>query len=112
MFRALVARANYLSQDRYDSQFAVEELCRKMSDPTEADWEKLKRLGRYLIGRSRLIVQFPYQFKPNTLVIYTDTDFASCERTRKSTSGGLLKVWGTPSENMVFNRERNSLVLG
>ena len=32
-----------------------------MSDPTEADWLMLKRLARYLIGRSRVIVYFAYQ---------------------------------------------------
>ena len=30
-YRALTARANYLSQDRSDIRFAVKELCRKMS---------------------------------------------------------------------------------
>ena len=40
MYRAVVARGNYLSQDRSDIQFAVKELCRKMSDPNRADIEK------------------------------------------------------------------------
>ena len=48
-YRALVARGNYLSQDRSDIQFAVKELCRSMSNPTEGDWTALKRLGRYLV---------------------------------------------------------------
>ena len=39
MYRAVTARANYLSQDRSDIQFAVKELCRKMSSPTEFDWD-------------------------------------------------------------------------
>ena len=34
LYRAIVARANYLCQDRSDIQFAVQELCRKMSMPT------------------------------------------------------------------------------
>ena len=37
-YRALVARANYLSQDRGDIQFAVKELSRKMSCPSNLDW--------------------------------------------------------------------------
>ena len=40
-------RASYLAQDRPDIQFAVNELARGMSSPTEADALKLKRLGRY-----------------------------------------------------------------
>ena len=54
-FRALVARTNYLSQDRGDIQFSVKELSRKMSSPTSGDWIALKRLGRYLLGRPRVV---------------------------------------------------------
>ena len=60
-FRAVVARANYLAQDRSDIQFAIKELCRKMSDPEETDWIALNRLGSYLIGAPRVIVKFKYQ---------------------------------------------------
>ena len=35
MYRALVARGNYLAQDRPEIQFAVKELCRSMSKPTQ-----------------------------------------------------------------------------
>ena len=41
-YRANVARANYMSQDRSDIQYQVKELCRCMSDPSEADWLMLK----------------------------------------------------------------------
>ena len=34
-YRALVARANYLAQDRVDLGYSVKELCRKMAKPTE-----------------------------------------------------------------------------
>ena len=54
LFRALVARANYLAQDRTDIAFAVKELCRRMSSPREGDWKGLKRLGRYLVDKRRL----------------------------------------------------------
>ena len=46
-FRAIVARGNYLAQDRSDVQFAVKELPRRMSAPKECDWMSAKRLGRY-----------------------------------------------------------------
>ena len=61
MYRALVARANYLAQDRVDIGYPVKELCRKMSKPTMADWEALKRRGRYLIDKTRSVIGFPYQ---------------------------------------------------
>ena len=57
-YRGLVARANYLAQDRADIGFAVKELCRKMAKPTVSDWEALERLGRYLLGAIRVGMKF------------------------------------------------------
>ena len=60
-YRALVARANYLAQDRPDVQFSVKELARGMAKPTEGDWGRLKRLGRYLKEKpsSRALMNYP-----------------------------------------------------
>ena len=88
-YRAIAARGNYLAADRPDMQFAAKEICRFMSSPTELGWTALKRLGRYIVGRPRLIHHFPYQ-EATGLEGYSDTDWAGCLRTRKSTSGGLL----------------------
>ena len=93
-YRAIVARGNYLSQDRSDIQFATKELSRAMARPTNGDWKKLKRLGRYLKGRPRAVTEFKYQQNEGRLVVWTDTDFAGCRKTRKSTSGGVA-MWGS-----------------
>ena len=85
MFRAMAARANYLSQDRFDIQFSVKEMCRKMSDPNEEDMIKLKRLGRYLVGNPRVIIKYKWQNNVTKVTVWTDTDHAACMRTRKST---------------------------
>ena len=73
---------------------------RKLSSPNEDDWQKLKRVARYLITVPRLVMHFPLQPLADTLTVYTDSDHAGCFRTRKSTSGGvvvlghaLLKAW-------------------
>ena len=50
MYRAIVARGNYLCQDRSDIRFAVKELSRHMSAPRVQDWAKLKKLGKYLVS--------------------------------------------------------------
>ena len=42
-YQAITARANYLSQDRSDIQFAVKELCREASNPRRGEWDKLDR---------------------------------------------------------------------
>lgn len=107
MYRALVARGLYLSQDRSDICYAVKELSRRMSDPTASDWESLKRLGRYLVDKRRYKVYYHYQDRPNELTVWTDSDYAGCLRTRKRTSGGVvmigthwLKGWST-TQNVV-----------
>ena len=91
-YRARVARANYLGQDRGDIAFAVKELSRRMSRPTEADWEAFKRLGRYLVDKRRYVVKFGYQEEVRHLEAWSDTDWAGCLRTRRSTSGGVLML--------------------
>ena len=35
---------------------------------------------------------FKYQGRVNNLEAYVDTDYAGCRRTRKSTSGGLIRL--------------------
>ena len=101
-YRALVARANYLSQDRGDIAFAVKELCRHMSKPRNCDQTALKTLGRYLLDKTRMVVHFKYQEEFDAISVWTDTDHAGCGVTRKSTSGGalmlrnhLIKTWSS-----------------
>ena len=54
-FRACVARAKYLAQDPCNIAYSVKVLTRCMSNPTTVDVMSLKRLGRYLVGRQRLV---------------------------------------------------------
>ena len=99
LFRAVAARGNYLGPDRPEIQFSAKEICRWMSAPTELGVAALKRLGRYLVGHQRLVFEYPWQ-EASGFDIYSDTDWAGCLKTRKSTSGGclmlgkhLLKSW-------------------
>ena len=51
----------------------------------------LRRLGRYLIGKPRLVFKYPFQ-EAGTVECYSDTDWAGCPKTRKSTSGGVIRL--------------------
>ncbi|MBV61870.1 MAG: hypothetical protein CMH65_11270 [Nevskiales bacterium] len=100
-FRAVAARANYLASDRPETQYAAKEACRWMAKPTELAMAGLKRLGRYLEGHKRLVFKLPWQ-QADRIDIYSDTDWAGCPRSRKSTSGGcvmlgrhLIKSWSS-----------------
>jgi len=100
-YRGNGARGNYLGPDRPDIQYCSKEICRWMSAPTNLGQDALKRLCRYLLGRKRLVFKYPWQ-STGTLECYSDTDWAGCPKTRKSTSGGclmlgahLLKSWSS-----------------
>jgi hypothetical protein len=95
-YRALTARGIYLSQDRCDVSYSVKELARHMSKPRECDFVRLKRLGRYLIGRERYVVTFVYQDHVLVVTSWVDSDWAGCRETRKSTSGGVTMLNNHP----------------
>ena len=47
---------------------------------------KLKRVGRYLAGAHRLIINYPWQPWPDVADIYKDANHQGCPITRKSTT--------------------------
>ena len=89
-YRGIVARLNFLGQDRSQIQYAIKELSKDMADPSEDDWGRMKKLVRFLKGQPRYIMEFKYQENPKGLSAWSDSDFAGCMRSRKSTSGGLV----------------------
>ena len=85
---------NYLGQNRSDIQFAVEELGKYLASPTQDSWVKLKRLLRYLKTNPRFRLMYSYQDKPDMIRAWTDSDFAGCVKSRKSTSAGVIMFGG------------------
>ena len=120
-FRGSAARANYLAADRLDCQFSAKEVCRWMAKPTEGSWAALKRMCRYLVGLPRLVYHFKLQ-EVKSVDVYTDTDWAGCPRTRKSTSGGCVilgahtvKTWSSTQSSVALSSgeaEFNGVVKG
>ena len=92
MYRAITARCNYISPDRPDIAYIVKELARKMATPTKGDWIRLKRLGRYLLGRPRLQQVHSWQGTQTIMKAYTDADWAGCRESRRSTTGGCIML--------------------
>ena len=92
-FRKVAARANYLGLDRMDIQFAVKEACREMAKPTVGGLRKLKRLARYLAQAPRVDIEFDGEGVEEVVDAYSDSDWAGCRESRKSTSGGIV-AWG------------------
>ena len=88
-----------------------------MATPTRADVRKLRRLGRYLITRPRVVIEYPYQRHEEEVSGYSDSDWAGCRRTAKSTSGGavmrgahLIKAWSTTQKNITLSSGEAELV--
>ena len=105
-----MARTNCLAQDRVDIAYSVEELSRRMSCPTDSDWIDLKRLGRYLLDRPRVINDFNFQRFPSRVDVFCDSDWAGCARTRRSTSEGalylgdhLVKTWSVTQATIALS---------
>jgi hypothetical protein len=92
-FRAVAARCNYLAQDAPDMQFAAKEICRDMAKPTQESWRKLKILARFVLEREAVTWRFDWQDEVGlVLSVFSDSDWAGCRRTRRSTSGGAVLV--------------------
>ncbi|MDP6496052.1 MAG: Ty1/Copia family ribonuclease HI, partial [Dehalococcoidia bacterium] len=101
------ARPNYVGPDRPEIQFSTKECCRRMSQPTEVAMQALKRVGRFVVGRPRLVMSMKFE-EQQAIDVYVDSDYAGCPRTRKSTSGGcvmmgshLIKAWSSTQNNAI-----------
>ncbi len=108
-FRGSAARANYLAADRIDAQYACKDVCRWMSSPTGRFWQALTRVWRYFAGAPRLVYTYPQQ-EVDSVDVYTDTDWAGCPKTRKSTSGGCvllgshaIKHWSSTQSSVALS---------
>ena len=89
-YRAATARLNFLFQDNPDVQFVSKECSRRMARPHVDDWTLLKKAVRYLFGAPRLVYMYQWQYMITKFTIYSDSDWAKCRSSRKSTSGGAL----------------------
>ena len=63
-----------------------------MNDSTSESWGKLKRIGRFLQNRPRLVWKYPWQDPQDFLDVYADAGYAGCKVSRKSTSGGCIMI--------------------
>ena len=90
IFRGLVARINFLSQDCPELQYPAKELSREMSSPKVGSWKTFKKVARFLVRRQRVVWRFEWQSEVDTVETYSDSDWGGRVGSRKSTSGGAL----------------------
>ena len=98
-YRSAVGSGIYLSADRRDIHFAVKELARHMSEPRQCDMTNLKILIRYLIGTPAIVRVVTLDTDEGTsgslpLHTFTDSDWAGCKETRRSTDCVVTTIGG------------------
>ena len=98
-----------MSSDRIDVRYATKESSRHMSSPGELHMNSLGRVGRYLVGRPRLILHYRWQSMPSRLTTYTDSDWAGFPTTAKSTSGGIVCIGGHTVKS--YSRQQRTVAL-
>ena len=88
-----------------------------MATPTAGDLKKLKRLGRYLLGKPRSVALYPWQATRAAQDVFTDANWAGCKASRKSTSGGavligshLLRTWAKTQNTIAQSSAESELL--
>lgn len=91
-YRAVIALCNFMGPDRPDIAYAVKDLARAMSKPTDGDVQRSKRLGRHLKGKPRFQQWYKWQLAQRVMKTYSDAEWAGCKGIRMSTSGGCAMI--------------------
>ena len=103
-YRSQVARCLFFSQDRADMAFIVNELCQRMSNPTQQRFAKLKRLVTYLKRERQRRQLFIQLWKDGRYTVAETVDevrphgIATFSAWRDGTEGSRVGVGGDGTE--------------
>ncbi|KAD3640121.1 hypothetical protein E3N88_29344 [Mikania micrantha] len=87
LYRCMIGSLMYLTASRPNIMFATCVCARFQAAPKESHLIAVKRIFRYLQGTQSLGIWYPTGHSCK-LVAFSDSDYAGCKLTRKSTSGG------------------------
>ena len=93
--RRSIARINFMSQDRPDLAVAARIASQWMSSPREGILPFIKRVIRYLLKFPKVSNFIQEQAHPQCLHVWTDSDWAGDQSSRRSCSGGYVQLDGT-----------------
>jgi hypothetical protein len=77
---------------RPDLAFVTEMLERYQKNPGKPHWDGVKKSLRCLQGTKGLMLTYKKSDAPLEIVGYSDSDFAGCLNTKKSTSGYIFTL--------------------
>ncbi|KAL5715327.1 hypothetical protein ACHQM5_017160 [Ranunculus cassubicifolius] len=93
LYRSIVGGLQYLTFTRPDISYSVNYVCQFMHQPTQFHFQLVKRILRYLQGTidygTRLLSDCPLN-----LYAFSDSDWAGCPTTRRSTTGFCVYLGG------------------
>ncbi|GJZ00579.1 putative ribonuclease H-like domain-containing protein, partial [Tanacetum coccineum] len=87
LYRSMIGSLMYLTASRLDIMFAVCVCSRFQVNPKTFHLSSVKRIFRYLKGKSKLGLWYP-RVSSFDLEAYSDSDYAEANLDRKSTTGG------------------------
>ncbi|KAD2393347.1 hypothetical protein E3N88_40324 [Mikania micrantha] len=108
LYRCMIGSLMYLTASRPDIMYATCVCARYQSAPKQSHLSFMKRILRYLKGTPVLGIWYPAN-QICKLVGFSDSDYAGCSLTRKSTSGGCqffagcLVSWQSKKQASVSN---------
>jgi hypothetical protein len=108
MYRSAVGILAYLSHDRPDLQFTAKALARALGKASVWHLNAVKRAARYVGGHSSIVLKFHGDWvHTKRLHVYSDSDWACCKTSRKSTSGGAILL----GQNLIvsWSRTQNTI---
>lgn len=96
-YRKIIGMLLYISiNSRPDIAAPVALLCQKVSAPTDTDINEAKRIFRYLKGTRNIRLRMGCSQAEEKLCGYTDSDWAEDQTDRKSNSGFVCFLKGSP----------------
>ena len=94
VYRSGVGILLYIAADRADVQYATQLLAQKLSKPTDSAMSGLKHIPRYLMGTKSWGYFFPVEGEVHEIVGTSDSNWANCRETRRSTGCGVISAGG------------------
>ncbi|GJU35931.1 retrovirus-related pol polyprotein from transposon TNT 1-94 [Tanacetum coccineum] len=107
-YRGMIVTLLYLAASRPDLQFAICMCARYQARPTKKHLHAVKRIFRYLRGTVNQGLWYPKD-SSITLTAFADANHASCQDTRRSTSGSM-QFLGDRLVSWSSKRQKNAVI--